>query len=74
MNTVYGMHGSQSQGKSRKSMDEFLHVEDISTLQKLPAINTELRKVLDRATDRVQPGDSFVIQKIKNAWSRRWDA
>lgn len=37
-------------------------------------INTEIRYFPPNATHLVQPADSFVIQKIKQAWSTRWEA
>lgn len=37
-------------------------------------INTEIRYFPKNATDLVQPCDSFIIQKIKLAWSTRWEA
>lgn len=40
----------------------------------LAKINTELRKLPPNATDLVQPGDSFVIVKVKDAWRREWDS
>lgn len=36
-------------------------------------INHEMRKLPPNATELVQPADSFVISKIKDAWRRRWD-
>lgn len=39
----------------------------------LGEIKTELRKVPPNATDLVQPTDSFVISKLKDAWRREWD-
>lgn len=40
----------------------------------LADINTELRYLPKNSTNLVQPCDSFIIQKIKSAWSRRWEA
>lgn len=37
-------------------------------------INTEIRYFPKNATHLIQPCDSFVIQKVKSAWSRRWEA
>lgn len=42
-------------------------------LSALANINTELRKLPANPTDLVQPADSFVISKIKDAWRRRSD-
>ncbi len=42
--------------------------------QLLRKINTELRKFPTNATHLVQPADSFIISKIKNAWRRRGNA
>jgi len=39
----------------------------------LATIKHEMRKLPKNATDLVQPADSFVISKIKDAWKRRWD-
>ena len=39
----------------------------------LEAINAELRKFPANATDLVQPADSFVISKIKDAYKRMWE-
>lgn len=36
-------------------------------------INTEVRFFPANATDLLQPADSFVIQKIKTAWRKRWE-
>jgi hypothetical protein len=36
--------------------------------------NTELRYFPPCATDLVQPADSFVISKIKDEWTRLWEA
>lgn len=48
------------------------HIET-EGLSKLQAIRTGLRKFPVNATDMVQPADSFVIAKIKDAWRRQWD-
>ena len=37
-------------------------------------MNTQLRYLPPNATHLLQPADSFVIQKIKDAWSARWEA
>ena len=39
----------------------------------LRAVNTEIRFFPPNATDLIQPADSFVIQKLKDAWRLRWD-
>lgn len=39
----------------------------------LTNINTEIRYFPANATDLLQPADSFVIQKIKAAWTKRWE-
>ena len=39
----------------------------------LARLNTELRKLPANATDLIQPADSFVISKLKDAWRKRWD-
>lgn len=41
--------------------------------QALLEIKTELRFFPANATHLLQPADSFVIQKIKAAWCKRWD-
>lgn len=41
--------------------------------QALLEIRTELRFFPANATHLLQPADSFVIQKIKAAWCKRWD-
>lgn len=50
------------------------HNENDDTALLLSRINTNLKKFPANATDLVQPADSFVISKIKDAWRRRWDA
>ncbi len=40
----------------------------------LKKIRTLLRKFPTNATHLVQPADSLIISKIKDAWRRRWDA
>lgn len=42
-------------------------------LEKLEKVNTEIRFFPPNATDLLQPADSFVIQKIKMAWTQRWE-
>jgi len=32
-----------------------------------------VQKFPPNATDMIQPADSFIIQKIKQAWSKRWE-
>lgn len=39
----------------------------------LKRINTEIRYFPPNATDLLQPADSFIIQKIKDAWTKRWE-
>ena len=48
------------------------HNETNAVLRLLCQINTELRKLPAIATDMVQPADSIVISKIKDAWRKRW--
>ena len=36
-------------------------------------VNTELMKFPPNTTGLLQPADSFVISKIKDAWKKRWD-
>jgi hypothetical protein len=40
----------------------------------LAKANTELRFLPPNCTDLIQPADSFVIQKIKDAWRSLWDS
>ena len=49
------------------------HNETNAVLRLLREINTDLCKFPENATDMVQPADSFVISKIKDAWRKRWD-
>lgn len=37
------------------------------------SINTEIRQFPPNCTHLIQPCDSFVIQKIKSAWTRKWE-
>jgi DDE superfamily endonuclease len=39
----------------------------------LARMNMEIRYFPKNATHLVQPADSFVISKIKDAWTRRWE-
>jgi hypothetical protein len=39
----------------------------------LAKANTELRFLPPNCTDLIQPADSFVIQKINDAWRSLWD-
>lgn len=39
----------------------------------LAKLNAVIRKLPPNATDLCQPADSFIISKVKDAWSRRWD-
>lgn len=49
------------------------HVTNDDVQVSLNNIRTSLRKLPANATNIVQPADSFVIQKIKDAWRKRWD-
>ncbi|OWY97242.1 hypothetical protein PHMEG_00032280 [Phytophthora megakarya] len=40
----------------------------------LSRLNAEVRAFPANATHLVQPADSFVISKIKDAWTKRWEA
>lgn len=40
----------------------------------LVAIRTRMRYLPPNTTDLIQPCTFFVIQKIKSAWNRRWEA
>jgi hypothetical protein len=39
----------------------------------LESSNVTLRYLVVAATDKIQPCDSFVISKIKDAWMEIWD-
>jgi len=39
----------------------------------LESSNATLRYLVVAATDKIQPCDSFVISKIKDAWMEIWD-
>ena len=47
------------------------HCITLNVEQALSAMNTEIRFVPPNATDLIQPADSFVIQKLKDAWRLR---
>ena len=49
------------------------HITDESVQAQLNAARTSLYKFPPNATDLIQPADSFVIQKIKEVWQRRWE-
>ena len=49
------------------------HIEDEDAIKHLQTKNTVLHKLSPNATHLVQPADSFVIQKLKDARRRRWD-
>lgn len=49
------------------------HVIDSETREELRRIRTKIRKLPPNATHLIQPADSFVIQKIKDAWRARWE-
>ncbi len=50
------------------------HEENPHQKRMLNKISTLLRKFPTNATQLVQPADSFIISKIKDAWRRRWDS
>ena len=49
------------------------HNETPETVTLLKKKNIQLRRLPENATDLCQPADSFVIQKIKEEWSRLWN-
>lgn len=50
------------------------HVENEQVQELLAELNIKLHFFPPNATDVLQPADSFVIQKLKDAWRRHWDA
>lgn len=50
------------------------HDEHDNIKAHLRAVRKIIRKLPGNATDMVQPADSFVIQKIKEVWQKRWHA
>lgn len=48
------------------------HTEKDELRQALSKVNIEVKFFPANATDLVQPADSFIIQKFKAAWSKRW--
>ena len=49
------------------------HSEGPRAAQCLREINTTMQKLPPNSTHLTQPADSFIIQKIKEVWRRRWD-
>lgn len=49
------------------------HVEDEEVNSRLTSTNTILRKLPANATDIAQACDSFIIQKLKEVWHRKWN-
>ena len=50
------------------------HNDSTQALLTVDRLNIEIRKLPANATDMCQPADSFVISKIKDAWSAHWEA
>ena len=50
------------------------HNDSTHALFTTDRLNIEIRKLPANATDMCQSTDSFVISKIKDAWSTRWEA
>ena len=48
------------------------HSQTRALADALEDFKTELRYFPPNATHLIQPADSFVIQKIKQAWAARW--
>ena len=49
------------------------HNDSDALTASLQATNTHVQYFPPCATDKVQPADSFVISKIKDAWNKRWE-
>ena len=49
------------------------HTNTMELEKACDGINTKIKYFPPNATHLVQPCDSFVIQKIKRAWSREWE-
>jgi hypothetical protein len=49
------------------------HLSDEECTEELSKINTRIRFLPANATDLCQPADSFVIAKLKDIWSRKWN-
>ena len=59
---------------------KFIYCDNVSshnvtaeTIDALGQLNAELRKLPANSTHLTQPCDSFVISKIKDAWTARWE-
>ena len=50
------------------------HNESDGSIAALLKLRAEIRKLPAQATDLCQPADSFVISKIKDVWTREWEA
>lgn len=58
-------------GKSFYLMDNYSgHNETPGLLSGLDLINTQIKHFPANATDLSQPADSFIIQKIKDSWTK----
>lgn len=49
------------------------HILDENILAAAEVLRTTINYFFPNATDLIQPCDSFIIQKIKDAWRKRWD-
>lgn len=49
------------------------HNNNTHVRRQLQAIRTTMQKIPPNATHLLQPADSFIIQKIKDAWRSRWE-
>jgi DDE superfamily endonuclease len=72
---------SRTLPKLRDNKRRTLYVDNCSGHKLTPShkealakANTELRFLPPNCTDLIQPADSFVIQKIKDAWRSLWDS
>ncbi|KAL3678568.1 hypothetical protein R1sor_021524 [Riccia sorocarpa] len=49
------------------------HTRTAAIDQALAEINYDVRSLPENVTHLIQPCDSFIISKIKDAWTRRWE-
>lgn len=68
---IHRMHGDQRRSLFVDNCPSHGLSDEVN--EALKTINTVLYKLPPNATDLVQPADSFIIQKIKEVWRRRWD-
>lgn len=70
---------TRTMGRLHGLSQRFLYVDNASghkmapkALDALAKPNTRLEFLLKNATDLCQRADSFIIQKMKTVWRRRW--